>query len=468
MRVFKLLAITLLFINWIQASAQQQQDSITLQAKLKKDEIFRVRYPNDLWAETVVQFRNTSGKDTVITKKVSTSHITEFRYSLSVQKSDGKFESFLHNFFLMPNTKTTLSMQENMDLSVKDVHYTQNLFKLFNNDYQVIKALNKGNLDEYNRNAKSTWEENKSRLRDLWAEAKIHSSEIKVYESLLQIDYWNRLLAPVSSYGLVTDSSTLLIKENLKQIHEQGPKLINTYNAFGLQSLYIDLIRTELALKNKKYDGLVDFIQTVSEYKIPALKVAGLMFGRIHYEEKRGTEEFLAALSIIEKFCKENNVKEYDAFINEIYPSIDKQNEIMLVNAKGVKTSFSQVLKNNKGKIFIIDLWASWCVPCRQEMPYFIKTKEKLKDKNIVFLSISLDEDDKKPQWITALTKEKLLTASNQFKLITPKKSSLSRSLRIESIPRYVLINDEGKVLNSSFVKPSDPLFESELLRAAK
>src|SRR5699024_5082914 len=63
----------------------------------------------------------------------------------------------------------------------------------------------------------------------------------------------------------------------------------------------------------------------------------------------------------------------------------------------GGHSTWREILKKNKEKIIYIDFWASWCEPCRYEIPHSIKLSEKLKREKITFVYISLDS--KKSDW---------------------------------------------------------------------
>src|SRR5690606_6420621 len=65
------------------------------------------------------------------------------------------------------------------------------------------------------------------------------------------------------------------------------------------------------------------------------------------------------------------------------------------VNYKGGKTKLSDL----KGKYVYIDNWATWCGPCRAEIPHLQKAEEKYKGKNIEFVSISIDTDKDFEKW---------------------------------------------------------------------
>jgi thiol-disulfide isomerase/thioredoxin len=62
--------------------------------------------------------------------------------------------------------------------------------------------------------------------------------------------------------------------------------------------------------------------------------------------------------------------------------------EFNFENHKGGTTKLSDI----KGKYVYIDIWATWCAPCRQEIPYLQKIEKKYEDKRIAFVSISIDQ----------------------------------------------------------------------------
>lgn len=115
-------------------------------------------------------------------------------------------------------------------------------------------------------------------------------------------------------------------------------------------------------------------------------------------------------------------------------------------------------LKDFKGKYLFIDMWATWCGPCRGQLPYLKKLEEKFKDKNITFLGLSVDDD--KAAW-EKMVKSGELTGI-QLLLGTDTKG-FQKAYNINGIPHFILIDPEGKVVNNSMMRPSSEGIEKVL-----
>lgn len=101
-------------------------------------------------------------------------------------------------------------------------------------------------------------------------------------------------------------------------------------------------------------------------------------------------------------------------------------------------------LSDYKGKVVLIDFWASWCGPCRKENPNVVKTYEKYKDHGFDIFSVSLDKD--KQRWVEAIEKDKL-TWEGHVSDLKGWANEASRAYGISSIPFTVLIDKDGKVI---------------------
>ncbi len=120
-------------------------------------------------------------------------------------------------------------------------------------------------------------------------------------------------------------------------------------------------------------------------------------------------------------------------------------------NFKGGKTSLSDL----KGKFVYVDVWATWCAPCKAEIP-FLKTLEKeYEGKNIQIVSISVDKPEAYETWKKMVSEEQLggmqLYADNNFD------SQFILDYGINAIPRFILIDASGNIVDADAPRPSDP-----------
>jgi thiol-disulfide isomerase/thioredoxin len=118
-------------------------------------------------------------------------------------------------------------------------------------------------------------------------------------------------------------------------------------------------------------------------------------------------------------------------------------------------------LEDFKGKYVYIDVWATWCGPCREEIPFLKNIQKKYQDKNIVFISISIDKLNDQEKWKTMIREEELrgiqLFADNNWS------AKFVQDYRIKSIPRFILIDPKGNIVKADAARPSSDELAKEL-----
>jgi thiol-disulfide isomerase/thioredoxin len=126
-------------------------------------------------------------------------------------------------------------------------------------------------------------------------------------------------------------------------------------------------------------------------------------------------------------------------------------------NHKGGKTT----LESLKGKYVYVDLWATWCGPCRAEIPSLKKMEEMYHGKNIEFVSVSIDAQKDYEKWKTFVT-EKALTGT-QLYAAKANETEFVKAFEVNSIPRFILIDPKGIVVDADAKRPSDPRLQEQL-----
>jgi thiol-disulfide isomerase/thioredoxin len=138
-----------------------------------------------------------------------------------------------------------------------------------------------------------------------------------------------------------------------------------------------------------------------------------------------------------------------------------------LVTEMDEATTWENILKQNKGKVIYVDLWATWCAPCLMEMPASVELQEKLKGKNISFVTITVDAPKDKDKWKKALVTYSLKKAGYQNYMIDMKSPLAVFMHGIPngvSVPQYILIDKTGKVAAIQAKRPSEPQLLEEML----
>ncbi|MCX6223891.1 MAG: TlpA disulfide reductase family protein [Bacteroidia bacterium] len=109
-------------------------------------------------------------------------------------------------------------------------------------------------------------------------------------------------------------------------------------------------------------------------------------------------------------------------------------------------------LSDFRGKLVYVDVWATWCGPCKYEIPYLDTLETDYHGKNIVFISYSIDEDH--AAWMKFVPENKL----QGVQIIGEKawESALCKKYKIMGVPTFMLFDTQGKIVSVKMTRPSD------------
>ena len=165
-----------------------------------------------------------------------------------------------------------------------------------------------------------------------------------------------------------------------------------------------------------------------------------------------------------------NVMEDIENELNIINKEVPKELNELVLNLSKDTINFSYALQQKKVKI--IDLWASWCQPCIEEIIISKGKRERISSEhNVEFLYLSLDKDTQK--WIDkSVDLYQFLPNGKQFKILNQKKSKLIKFLNLKAsygitIPRYVILDENNIIIDNNAPKPSNQKFE-EIIRNIK
>ena len=120
-------------------------------------------------------------------------------------------------------------------------------------------------------------------------------------------------------------------------------------------------------------------------------------------------------------------------------------------NHKGGTMSLADL----KGKFVYIDVWATWCGPCKREIPFLKEVEAKYHGKNIEFVSTSIDRMTDHEAWVTMVKDMQL--GGHQLFADKDWQSDFVKEYGIEGIPRFILVDPEGNIVSADAPRPSNP-----------
>ncbi len=211
--------------------------------------------------------------------------------------------------------------------------------------------------------------------------------------------------------------------------------------------------------KEQAMESDLAFVKTVSNIKSESIK-NGLLyeFANFNMNYSKDIDSFYEA------FIANSTNEAHNEIITEKYAKLTALAKgkpspkfVNYENYQGGTTSLDDL----KGKYVYIDVWATWCGPCKREIPFLKEVEEKFHDKNIEFVSVSIDQMADHDKWKAMVQSKEL----GGMQLMADKdwNSSFVKDYQIQGIPRFILIDPNGNIVDPNAPRPSNPKLETLL-----
>lgn len=326
----------------------------------------------------------------------------------------------------------------------------------------VIQPLNKKEPEEFKTAANAAMqkeldflEQNKKGLPDGFDKYWKAWYQYSIYSDMLRYSFMHAMMKQKSM-------SVKLTKEDYKMAIDVPIAFDDKYVGIPTYVMYVSDIY------NNRYKAKIADDSTVSEVvkkemqqkvvneqakqtmpaKTREYYFANQLYSNVKYNSLTTVEKMYA------DFRKDYNTSAYDSIIERVVGLKRK----MAAGQPAMDFAFttlegkSMKLSNLKGKVVYLDFWASWCGPCLRELPFAKKVKEHFKDKEVVFLNVSIDEDMN--AWKNAVEKHSI----GGIHTCEPGgwQAPAAKLYGVQGVPSYYLIDKQGKFAAETSPRPSE------------
>jgi thiol-disulfide isomerase/thioredoxin len=404
-------------------------DSITINILVPANQFLLLNVRNKYLQNDALYFKNPSIKDSIITKTIFREHDKQVLRFGMVVMDKGKIQNHFKHFYLIDEKLNNLNLKfkKNKDLELLDkdksiivdeIHKKYDSLKLFLN-----KTKNKDTLNRVYRLFKEKFKK----------EDKAHFPELNkiFYMSLLK------------------DLSNNKVEHYIENI--DNPIVSNP-----LQSLFYSYIKKNISI----FDYAKLNVNNKSAEFLKYLSIS--IFNIIKLEDNKGDKKYHAAISWLKTtdFYKKDSIfikKQITPLSNSEFKN--KLKKIQFQNTNLKISSVSEIISENPSNYYLIDFWATWCAPCIQG----VKQMNKIDfPKNIKIISVSLDKAKDKGKW-----KSKTIALKQELTYWLDEENAEAKSflkfIELQSIPRYILIDNNLNIIDEAFYHPSEIQFLSKL-----
>lgn len=225
---------------------------------------------------------------------------------------------------------------------------------------------------------------------------------------------------------------------------------------YGMELLRVYMMY--YCLENKK--NAADLREALAA--IPCKEVRGAIVVKKAREFNRSYAEFVDFMEIAAPHINESQAAYLEARASQLYearegvPAVD----FAYPDVEGVE----RALSDYRGKVVVVDVWATWCGPCKAQMPALKLLEKEFEGKEVVFVGVSVDKEDDWGKWVQFVKDEQL----PGVQLFANGWSKITEDYKITGIPHFMLFDKAGNVIAADAPHPTSPALKRMIENALK
>ena len=401
--------------------------SLSVKLKPKSSLIFN----GFIYNSKALKFENFSSTDSIITKTINIIRPTNLFY-LESKLNNGKIENSIESLLLFPGDNILIDNQTKKVISSTGIStFIDRIINIPSQCYPIPKTIKNINTkdqlrDIFNRYISNQQIINKLNIGNIYKDALSQLNLIIKYQLISQIPF------------KIFSSIELKQRDSLNNEMLGNAELINSINSSFKQDIFYNLIsfnafkndksvdlnniwklfdKVDIKIKESHFyqEYLVSAIIGTFKYKPEYLKE----ISQILTQAKNANNPALDTLRPITTYLLQTltdfqkaktNLKSFNngkySFIlnNEVEANhevryITSLSKTNIIDTNNNVFPIQNIFNDPRFKLFVIDVWACWCIPCIKEFPFLKKYENEYKDKPIKFITLSIDKEIDAKQW---------------------------------------------------------------------
>lgn len=288
------------------------------------------------------------------------------------------------------------------------------------------------------------------------------------YDTIVPLAFYDFMNISFPEEALSNSNSTSFISRYIYgRLKSLKFKTANKYYVEGVIGFFAQL-KTGVYFGSPIKEELEIITSSTDEILLKEILIARCLNGCIQRGE---VAEFEKHLSLFDKtvkapFLRETIINKYLERKQHLENPTQEENTLLkLAKDTPANELIDTIFKEHKGKIIYLDIWATWCSPCRKEMPFSKELKHELNNDSIAFVYLCVDS--KEDIWKAMISE---IGIEGSHYLATAEQSRfLYKLFEMNGVPQYVLVDKKGNIIEKGIqLRPSESLVRTKILNLLK